>query len=253
MILPLDTHAHIEPDIAAAELAGLRSCVVAVTRTLSEYAQTLERSDRSVVWGAGCHPRLAREVKNFTESQMKDAIATTPVIGEVGLDGAGRTPMESQLTVLRGILRVASDTPRLLSVHSYRATELVVKELREFRPDAAILHWWLGSPAETEAAVEAGAYFSVNAAQARSWKSLSLVPLDRLLLETDHPFGDRSEASPRRPGNLTKSEIAVSAAFGISPDALRRRTWRNLKEISEKLNLVEMFPREFQVQFLAVR
>ena len=98
MILPLDTHAHIEPDIAAAELAGLRSCVVAVTRTLSEYAQTLGRPDRSVVWGAGCHPGLVREVKNFKESRMRDAIATTPVIGEVGLDGAARTPMESQLT-----------------------------------------------------------------------------------------------------------------------------------------------------------
>jgi len=252
MIIPLDTHAHIEPGIAPAELATLRSCVFAVTRTLSEYARTRERFDGSVVWGAGCHPGLAREVKGFSASRMRDAIATTPVIGEVGLDGAARTPMEFQLIALRGILRAASDTPRLLSVHSYRATDLVARELRAYRPDAAILHWWMGSPAETEAAVEAGAYFSVNASQARSWKSLRLVPLDRLLLETDHPFGDRSESPPRRPGNLSKSESAVSAAFSVSPDALRQRTWRNLKAISEKLNLVEMFPREFQVQFLAV-
>jgi len=252
MIIPLDTHAHIEPGIAPAELATLRSCVFAVTRTLSEYARTRERFDGSVVWGAGCHPGLAREVKGFSASRMRDAIATTPVIGEVGLDGAARTPMEFQLIALRGILRAASDTPRLLSVHSYRATDLVARELRAYRPDAAILHWWMGSPAETEAAVEAGAYFSGNASQARSWKSLRLVPLDRLLLETDHPFGDRSESPPRRPGNLSKSESAVSAAFSVSPDALRQRTWRNLKAISEKLNLVEMFPREFQVQFLAV-
>jgi TatD DNase family protein len=160
--------------------------------------------------------------------------------------------MEYQLVALRGILKVASDMPRLLSVHSYRATSLVVRELREFRPDAAILHWWLGSPEETEAAVDAGAYFSINASQAGSWESLRLVPLDRLLLETDHPFGDRSELPPRRPGNLAKSEIAVSAALGASPDTVRLRTWRNLKAISEKLNLVEMFPHDFQVQFLAV-
>ncbi len=145
MILPLDAHAHIEPGIAPAELA--------------------------VVWGAGCHPGLVREVKSFSASRMRDAIATTPVIGEVGLDGAARTPMESQLATLRGILAVASDAPRLLSVHSYQATDLVVRELREFRPDAAILHWWLGSPAETEAAVEAGAYFSVNASQAGPGKA----------------------------------------------------------------------------------
>lgn len=251
MILPLDMHAHVQPGIAPAELAALRSCVVAVTRTLSEHATTRERIDQSVVWGAGCHPGLAREVKSFSASRMRDAIATTPVIGEIGLDGAARTPMESQLTTLRGILEVASDTPRLLSIHSYRATNLIVRELREFRPAAAILHWWLGSPEETEVAVEAGAYFSVNSSQAKSWKNLRLVPLDRLLLETDHPFGDRSESAPRRPGNLAKSESEISASFGVSPDAIRRQTWRNLKAISEKLDIVEMFPREFQVQFLA--
>lgn len=252
MILPLDAHAHIEAGIGPGELSALRSCVIAVTRTLSEYAQARERSDRGVVWGAGCHPGLVKEVKGFSASRMRDAITATPVIGEIGLDGAVRTPMEYQLAALREILTVASDTPRLLSVHSYRATSLVVRELREFRPDAAILHWWLGSPEETEAAVDAGAYFSINASQARSWESLRLVPLDRLLLETDHPFGDRSEEPPRRPGNLAKSESAVSAALGASPDTVRRWTWRNLKAISEKLNLLEMFPHDFQVQFLAV-
>ena len=173
--------------------------------------------------------------------------APTPVIGEVGLDGAARTPMESQLAALRAILEVASDTPRLLSLHSYRATGLVVKGSTEFRPHAAILHWWLGPQEETEAAVAAGAYFSINASQARSWKSLRLIPADRLLLQTDHPFGDRSESPPRRPGNLARSEIAVSTALSVSPDALRRRTWSNLKAIAETLNLVEMFPRDFQV------
>lgn len=98
---------------------------------------------------------------------------------------------------------MTAETPRVLSLHSYRATAHVIRELREFRPDAAILHWWLGSSEETEAAVEAGAYFSVNPSQAKKWKSLRLVPLDRLLLETDHPFGDRSESQPRRPGNLS--------------------------------------------------
>lgn len=252
MILPLDAHAHIEPDIAPADLVALHACVVAVTRTLNEYAKTRPRHDPSVVWGAGGHPRLVREIKDFSASRMKDAIATTPVIGEVGLDGAARTPMESQLAALRGVLALAADMPRVLSIHSYRATGLVLRELHEFRPEAAILHWWLGSPEETEAAVEAGAYFSINASQAKRWKGLPLVPLDRLLLETDHPFGDRSESQPQRPGNLSTPESVVSAEFSLSPDALRLHTWRNLKTIAEKLNLVEMFPREFQVQFLAV-
>jgi hypothetical protein len=64
---------------------------------------------------------------------MRDAITSAPVIGEIGLDGAVRTPMEYQLAALRGILTVASDMPRLLSVHSYRATSL-------FRRDNGELH-----------------------------------------------------------------------------------------------------------------
>jgi hypothetical protein len=46
----------------------------------------------------------------------------------------------------------------------------------------------------------------------------------------------------RRPGNLARSEITVSTALGVSPDALRCQTWSNLKAIAETLDLVEMFP-----------
>lgn len=251
MILPLDAHAHIEPDIAPAELVALRSCIVAVTRTLKEYEATRSRSDQFVVWGAGCHPGLVREVRAFSASRMKDAIATTPVVGEIGLDRSARTPIEAQLTALRGVLALATDTPRVLSIHSYRATDLVLRELREFRPHAAILHWWLGTPEQTEAALEVGAYFSVNASQASKWESLRLVPLDRVFLETDHPFGDRSASQPRRPGNITMPEGVTAGVLGVSPDALRLQTWRNLRTMVERLSLVEMFPREFQVQFLA--
>jgi len=251
MILSLDTHAHIKPDIAPSELLTLRSCIVAVTRTLNEFEATLSRSDPSVVWGAGCHPGLVREVNAFSASRMRDAIASTPVVGEVGLDGSARTPIEAQLTALRGVLALTTDAPRVLSIHSFRATDLVLRELREFRPQAAILHWWLGTPEQTEAALEAGAYFSVNASQVSKWESLRLIPLDRVLLETDHPFGDRSDPPPRRPGNVRKTECAAAGVLGVSPDALRVQSWRNLRSMAESLSLVEMFPREFQVQFLA--
>jgi TatD DNase family protein len=251
LILPLDAHAHIEPDIASRELVALRSCVVAVTRTLDDFDRTRTRADASVVWSAGCHPGLVREVRSFSAARMRDAIATTPVIGEVGLDGAVRTSMELQLAVFRKALELACDTPRVVSIHSYRATDLVVRELRELRPHGAILHWWLGTAAETHAAIDAGAFFSINASQAKKWAALNLVPLDRILMETDHPFGDRSETQPRRPGNATKSEHAVAAALGVSADALRLQTWRNLRGIAEKLSLIEMFPAEFQVQFLS--
>ena len=40
-------------------------------------------------------------------------------------------------------------------------------------------------------------------------------------------------------------------ALGLSSGALRTQMWRNLKTLAERLSLVDMFPRGFQVQFLA--
>ena len=92
----------------------------------------------------------------------------------------------------------------------------------------------------------------MNASQASKWENLHLVPSYRILMETDHPFGDRSEAPPRRPGHVTKPEHEVSAALGLSSEAVRVQTWRNLRTLTDELSLAEMFPHDFQVQFLAV-
>jgi hypothetical protein len=51
---------------------------------------------------------------------------------------------------------------------------------------------------------------------------------------------------------LAKGESAVRAAFGLSPDAFRHQTWRNLRAIRERLNVLEMLPQAFPISFLAV-
>jgi len=159
--------------------------------------------------------------------------------------------MDRQLAALCEIFEIANEIPRVLSIHSYRATDLVLSKLRDYHPKGAVLHWWLGTRAETEEVIELGASFSVNASQAKRWASLALVPADRLLLETDHPFGDRSEKPPRQPGRLSRPEAALSSTLGISVGDLRQQTWRNMRRIADELNLVDMFPKQFQVQFLA--
>ena len=103
MILPLDAHAHIEPGIAPAELAALCSCVIAVTRTLDEYAQTRDRPDRCVVWGAGCHPGMAMEVKGFSASRLRNARRDPALVarltsGNRGCRGSRRLLLRERIT-----------------------------------------------------------------------------------------------------------------------------------------------------------
>lgn len=250
-MLPLDSHAHIEPEIDPQELVSLRACVVAVTRTLDDFDIARHRTDPSVAWAVGCHPGLVKAIKAFTPSRMRVALGATPFVGEVGLDGTSRVPISRQVSVFREIVSMAADPPRMLSIHSYRATDLVLSVLHDLRPPAAILHWWLGTPEDTRKALAIGALFSVNASQARNWPSLDLIPVDRLLLETDHPFGDRSQSPPRRPGNLSDAERQLATRLSMSILELRRHCWRNMGRVALGLGLFEMFPHEFQVQMIA--
>ena len=250
-MLPLDLHAHIQPNIAPEQLLALRSCVVGMTRSLDEFDTTVERHDPTVIWAVGCHPGLAKAVRGFSVERFGSAILRTPVVGEVGLDRSSRVAPDLQRSTFVEVLRALRDTPRLISIHSSGATTAMLEVLSKERPRGAILHWWLGDDRETQTAIELGAYFSVNASQARRWPTLGNVPLSRVLLETDHPFGDRSEKPPRRPGNLINAETYAASRLGTTPAELRRQTWLNLKTICLDLGLVEMFPREFQVQLLA--
>src|SRR5690606_14102248 len=88
-------------------------------------------------------------------------------------------------------------------------------------------HWWLGSASETRRAVELGCYFSVNHAMA-SRPQVDMMPHDRLLLETDHPSGDRHSPGLRRPGATQATEVDVARRIGITEEQLRERQWHNL-------------------------
>lgn len=251
MITALDAHAHVEPGIDARHLESLGACVLAVTRTLEEFKVAEKRRDRSVVWGAGCHPGLAKAFRVYSTAALERAIALTPVIGEIGLDRSSRVPIEEQVAVFNEILALASSVPRILSIHSYRATDLVLAALERYRPQGVVLHWWLGNGTETASALELGAYFSINPAQATRWDGLKLVPRSRILFETDHPFGDRHQEPPRRPGQVSAVEQRLAIHYKDSPSNLRRESWRNLNQLVGELGLHPMLPPAFQVQLLA--
>jgi TatD DNase family protein len=251
MLLPLDMHAHIEPGIAPAELDRLGACVVAMTRSLGEYAEVAQRHDDSIVWAAGCHPSLEKAVRNFSREALVGALPSTGIVGEVGLDGSARVPLVTQQNVFDAVMSTLVESPRIVSVHSYRATRQVLDTTEKYQSKGVVLHWWLGTEEETRRAVALGAYFSVNASQIGKWAGLPAIPRDRLLTETDHPFGDRREASPRRPGNIGHVEHLIGESLSLQPDEVRRLAWQNLSRLATEVGVHNMLPHKFQVQILA--
>jgi TatD DNase family protein len=250
---PIDAHAHVLTTIEGRELRALRSVVFAVTREPMEWAAAAARKDELCIWGLGCHPQLAAAVAAFDGDVLAERIESTPLIGEVGLDGSSKVPMADQRRVFRAALEVARDRSRLVSIHSVRASDAVLTELEMVGGvSGAILHWWRGDPRQTRRAVEMGCYFSLNGAEAANPKVLSLVPVDRVLTETDFPHTRRSDKGADKPGAVATTESALAEAWSMSDEDVRRQLWTNLAGVCAVTRTSSLMPRRLQGRLLAV-
>ena len=240
---PLDVHAHVAPDINATDLQRLGAVVLIATRSLADFEMVRERQDLVSIWGVGCHPSLVGIQRDFDAARFEGALPDTPYVAEVGLDGGSRVPLEKQTETLRAILGMVGRLPRLVSLHSYKATGELLEVLNEDGAQPGrILHWWLGDSEETARAIELGCYFSINYSMIRTTEAWKVIPLDRLLTETDHPSGDRFSGSPRQPGRVQSVEVAIAKHHGISASAIRTRVWENFARTVADTETTSLFP-----------
>lgn len=251
-LLPIDAHAHVLTNIDERELRALRAVIFAVTREPSEWTAAAHRRDRGCVWGLGCHPQVEGAAQNFDAQRLRELLAHRPLIGEVGLDGRSKVPMDRQVDVFRAVLDVAQDLSRILSIHSVRASDAVVRELAQRPVAGAILHWWRGTPSETGAAVELGCYFSLNGAEAQRPKVLSLLPRDRIFTETDFPHTSRSDRAANKPGAVTTIEATLAESWAEDVDGVRRQVWRNLVSLCQTTRTSSLMPHAVQATLLSV-
>lgn len=238
---PLDLHAHIKPTIPARDLERLGAVVFAATRSLTEFASTQRRRDAVTIWGVGCHPGALTAQDEFTTERFKSLLCTTAFVGEVGLDRRSKVPMATQEATFRAILSELAVSPRIVSIHSSGACANVLDLLEEMPVQGAVLHWWRGTPAQTARAVALGCWFSVNAAGMKH-AAVALIPIDRLLTETDHPSGDRSAPAPRQPGAVLDVESELAKLHEVSPAKMRLRIWRTFDELVRATETASFLP-----------
>jgi TatD DNase family protein len=237
----LDAHAHIAADHPSQDLQG-SGFMLGMTLSLNEAERVAGRQEAYIVWGAGCHPRMTRAQEAFDARRFSDLAERSAIVGEIGLDTGSRVPMELQLRNLRQALEVLAKVPRLVSIHSYQATGLILQELRQ-RPIAVpVLHWWTGTADETSEAVELGCYFSIHYQVARQSKFRTRVPPERILVESDHSYADPPAAIPCR---FQWVEYLVAQQLRLTVEQVRDLTWRNLARIVRETNTWDLWPSTF--------
>ena len=217
--LPLpvvDNHCHLDmgrageepPDLAAvlreARAVGVDRVVhIGCDLPAIRAAAVLAEEHPGMVAGVALHPN---EIPALAEAGELDAalaeveaLAVHPrvrVVGETGLDYY-RTPPEGrgvQAEAFRAHIAMAKRLGLPLQIHDRDAHEDVLAILaREGAPEATVLHCFSGDMAMARECIERGYYLSfagpLTFKSARDLRdALAIVPLERLLVETDAPY-----------------------------------------------------------------
>jgi TatD DNase family protein len=210
----IDSHCHIdshEYDVDRAEVvrrargAGLEHVVVVGLwregeRVRSaELALELARQEPHFVSPAICiHPH---DVAVAPEEDFRaiEAICERPevvAVGETGLDyHYDHSPRDAQMEAFRRFVRLAHRLDKPLVVHTRKAEDDTYRILDEEGVPArgAVIHCFTGDRAAAAEYVKRGLYVSFSGictskTSAEIREAAKLVPLDRILVETDAPY-----------------------------------------------------------------
>ncbi len=213
----IDTHCHLTfPDFAgrtaqvleSARAAGVSGCITISTTTKDCLdALAIARAHDRVWCTAGVHPLYSDQGPHEWANLRRVAEDARCVAwGELGLDNHYKEParalqdrvLADQLAFIEGVHReweARERRPLPVVVHCREAFADLLPVLRRSSLDPArfVFHCFTGTPDEARAVLEFGACISftgvVTYRNARDVQDAArLVPIDRIMVETDAPF-----------------------------------------------------------------
>ena len=242
----VDFHCHLDlyPDhraaVQEAEASGVFTLAVTTTPRAWPRNHELAQATRHVRAALGLHPQLVGE--RASEVALWDAhFAEARYIGEVGLDAGPRfyKSLNMQKQVFEHVLRRCAEAGnKVISVHSIRAAKTVLDHIEAYLPSdqgKIVLHWFTGTKAEAERAIEMGCYFSINAAMLNSERHIAMVsalPIERLLTETDGPF-TQTEDRTSKPSDVLIVVETLGRLHGLSTHEAVLNIKANLRKLLE--------------------
>ena len=256
----IDTHAHIDMEdfgadfeqmLARAQENGVQKIIIPAVEpsTFERVLKTAEKSP-NLYAATGVHPE---DAKNFDEKAlnlMEKMIKHPKVVavGEIGLDYYwDRSYNDVQKAVFEAQIEFAKKHDKPIIVHDREAHGDSLEILK--RTNAAevgvVMHCFSGSPEFALECVKEGFYIALGGVvtfkNAKKMKEVAkIVPLERLLLETDSPYltpvpfrGKRNE-----PAYVKYAAEEIANLRGIGFEELARATTENAIKIF-RLNEVQ--------------
>ena len=234
-----DSHAHLDtrtaPDAEVARALSLgidRVLVPAIDPARWDAVAALRDRCAGVRIAIGIHPAaldalddeaLERALAELAE--RAHALGAVSV-GECGIDGRVRAPLERQVQTLERHVEVARALDLPVVLHVVHADASALESVHGVR---GVLHGFTGAPETARRWVARGMLIGLGARvldpRARRVRaSARELPLGALVLETD----DADVAQ------LTAIAAEVAALRGVSPEAVRRATYQNASALFDR-------------------
>jgi TatD DNase family protein len=238
-----DAHAHLDACDEPAAILVERAYAAGVTRIVTigtgiescRAALAIADAHEGVFAALGIDPHQAAtpEVGRLDELRELLAHPKAVAVGETGLDTVRRyaTPVE-QRQLLDAQLELAEELGLPVVIHNRDADEETATALEPFS-GAVVLHCF-SSPELAPLAVERGYYVSFagnatypNTAALR--EASTVIPVDRILVETDSPYlaPQPVRGRPNEPGNAVHTIRALAEARGETFGELAAATHAN--------------------------
>ena len=242
-----DTHSHIfwdnfdgdrEAVVERARAAGVsRMLVVGTDLATSRNCFELCADQEGLFPTAGIHPHDAEGTTDETRAAIREMCARPEcvAVGESGLDYFKEySPREDQQYNFRYHIELARELDKPLIVHCRDAHEDTVRLLRDSPGVRGVMHCYTMGPAELEPYLDMGFYISFSGVvtfpkNTENREAATLVPEDRLLVETDCPFlapqGHRGKRN--EPALVAEVLRHVANARGVDWETLAKVTSDN--------------------------
>lgn len=241
----MDLHSHLDlyPDALGMliEVSRRNSFTLVVTTSPRAWIGTTKmfREYPNIQVALGLHPEIA-ERKAAEHPLLLSLIEKAPYIGEIGLDGSPRfrhsLPLQEEI-FSSAIAQCQASGGKVMSIHSRGAAGLVLDILERY-PGAGkpILHWFSGTIKQLQRAVDLGCWFSVGPAMLEGSKGrnlLQLMPVDRVLPETDGPFAQLNGA-PLLPWDAVLIDTYLATSWRMTTIEVRRQWSANLRNLLDR-------------------
>jgi TatD DNase family protein len=250
-----DTHAHIAYKELTSELEAVMEAALAngveglclisaepeTMRQSAELYATLRKKypQMTLAWSAGLHPHEAKLFSPVTASEIESALLGAQAVGETGLDyHYDFSDRAIQQENFRFHIQLAKKTKKPLVIHCREAAEDILKLLdeeaiREHR-NPGVLHCFTEDQGTARKLLDRGFYISFsgiitfkNSAALR--ETAKIIPLDRILIETDSPFlapipkrGKRNE-----PAFVKHTFSVLADLLQADMEQLAEQLWKN--------------------------